>query len=190
MSTALDEKTFDVLAFVANTAYPTETVTVYTDAETAHELAKVVKFRKDEEKARAKAEKDGTEYVPPTDRSEEEAALRGKLDASALQFTLRGLSPKALDELRDELIPDNFDTLPEKERQDLSQKQTVTILTRCITEARSATGDVDRQWTVEKIEALFGYLNAGESLKLVEAMSKVNFNVSVFNDAVDAGFSR
>lgn len=188
MSTALDEKTFDVLAFVANTAYPTETVTVYTDAETAHELAKIVQERKRFEKIAAK--NPDAEVQPSTDVSEHEVALRQKLDASALQFTLRGLSPKALDELRDDLIPDNFDSLPEKEKQELSQKQTVTILTRCITEARSATGDVDRQWTVEKVEALFGYLNAGESLKLVEAMSKVNFNVGVFNDAVDAGFSR
>ncbi len=189
MSTAtLDPRTFDVLAFVSNSAYPTEVVTVYTDAATAHELGKVVKARKEAEKQAAK--NPDADAQPNTDVTDEETALRAKLQETALTFTLQGKSPKALEELLEGIIPDNFESLSDQEKAEVNQKQSATLLANCILKAETADGSTDTTWTVDKVTALFGFLNASESLKLVEAMSKVNFNVGVFNDAVGAGFSR
>lgn len=185
MSTDLDPKTFDVLSFVAQQAYPTEEVVVYTDTETAYKLAKVVKERKAAEKAK---EVDPEAETPPGPTVGYEDELREKLAASALTFKLRGKSPKALKELADRLTPEDYESKTAEEKAKIDEDHQVTLIAECTVAVKNAQGDVDAQWDANKVIALRDYLNAGEFMKLVEAIVQVNFNVKVFDDAVDAGF--
>jgi len=172
IETAQAPGVFDVLAFVEETAYPTETVVVFQDVKSAQEYVKLVneRFEKDKNK------EDTTELDAQI------AELGEKISKSSLIFELRGMPPGVVDNILN--VPEGEDpALREKERDN-------DLIAKSIVQVRNADGAVDpRVWDSNAVSKLRVFLKEGEFGKLIAGVSSVNFNAMVFDQATDAGFS-
>ena len=159
--------TFDVLSFIEATAYPTETVTVYTDAKSATALLALNEKRK-------------TGDAWDTSNDEEMAALTEKVKNSVLVFDLRGMPPGIVRDIYD--VTEELD----KDAQELAEAK---LVASSIVRVSNVHGTVDsRVWDAEAVTKLKRFLKEAEFGKLVNGVINVNFNASVFDQATDAGF--
>lgn len=172
ITTAQAPETFDVLSFISGTAYPTETVTVYTDALSATELVNAYK---------ARIENDTHGDSDTDDKlTAKIAELTEKVKASALTIELRGMPPGMVRDLYD---------LPEDAEEQAVREAENKLIANTIVSVKNAAGSQDsRVWDSEGVEGLRRFLKEGEFAKLSRGVVNVNFNASVFDEATDAGF--
>jgi hypothetical protein len=165
-------ETFDVLAFVEQTAYPTQRVVVFQDAKSADEYVKLVAERIELDKA--------GEDTAELDAKVTE--LGEKISASSIVFDLRGMPPGIVQEILK--VPEGEDeSLHELDRDN-------NLIAKTIIKVSNAKGAVDPSpVSAETVAKLRSFLKEGEFGKLVKAASEVNFNAMVFDQATDAGFS-
>lgn len=162
---------FDVLSFLEGTAYPTESVTVYTDARSATDLLKANQRRLDGDINDSETDEKLTAQI---------AELTEKVKKSALTFELRGLPPGLVQELYN--IGENAD---EATMLDAENK----LIAATIVSVSNIDGVRDaRVWDEQAVKAFRRYLKEGEFGKLVKGVVDVNFNAAVFDEATDAGF--
>lgn len=173
---AQSPETFDVLSFIEGTAYPTETVTIYTDALSADALLKVDRARKEAEKAQLAEEA----TLNTEDFDSQIADLTEKVKASALTFSLRGLPPGLVQEIY------SVDENAEEEVIRSAENKLIASTIVSVTNAKGATDS--RLWDEEAVEKFRRFLKEGEFAKVVRAVVNVNFNAAVFDQATDAGF--
>lgn len=163
---------FDVLNFISGTAYPTETVKVYTDAKSATDLLNANQKRLDMDKSE--------ETQDYTDINNQITELTEKIENSALIFELRGMPPGVTQEIY------NF---PEDADNDTVKNAENKLIAATIVSVKSAQGSRDgRIWDGEAVNELRKFLKEGEFGKLVKGVVNVNFNAAVFDQATDAGF--
>lgn len=164
---------FDVLAFLEDTAYPVEKVTVFRDLTAAKEYKKLVDERNADEKDLL--EKDG-----PTERDEKINKLAEQITTSAMIFELRGMPPGIVNEL----IGGDNETPEDAENKDNA------LVAKSIVSVTNSKGDKDSHvWTTEQVAQLRSRMIEGEFSKLIAGVASVNFNGAVFDQATDAGFS-
>lgn len=167
--------TFDVFSFLEGTAYPTDEVTVFQNAKAATELVAMNKERLDFD---AIPEKDRPETSRDYDAEIER--LTAAVKESAMTFELRGMPPGLVQELYS--FSDDAD---EKAIRDAENN----LIAGTIVAVRNASGARDAHvWSGEEVSRIRHYLKEGEFAKLVEGVTRVNFNAVVFDQAVDAGF--
>lgn len=172
ITTAQAPDTFDVLSFIEATAYPTETVTVYTDAKSATDLLALNEARK---KAEIGEEKfDGSEYDAKIDE------LTEKVKNSILTFELRGMPPG--------LVRDLYDITDESDAEQAETAEAKLVASTIISVKNYAGTPDARVWDAESVKKLKRFLKEAEYNKLVKGVIDVNFNASVFDQATDAGF--
>lgn len=172
ISAAQAPDTFDVLSFIESTAYPTETVTVYTDAKSATDLLAL--------NAKRKAHELGPESYDPTMYDAEIEALTEKVKKSILTFELRGMPPGVVRDLY--TVEDDNDIAAQENAQ-------AKLIASTIVSVKNADGVADsRLWDAEAVKKLQRFLKEAEFGKLVKGVIDVNFNASVFDQATDAGF--
>lgn len=169
---AQSQETFDVLSFIEGTAYPVETVTIYTDALSADQLLKA-----NQERLELDDRPEAIDYTDIDSRIEE---LTEKVKKSALKFSLRGLPPGLVQEIYN-ISEDASDS----EARAAENK----LIASTIVSVENATGAKDsRLWDEDAVEAFRKYLKEGEFAKVVKSVVNVNFNAAVFDQATDAGF--
>lgn len=167
ITTAQAPDTFDVLSFIEATAYPTETVTVYTDAKSATALLALNEKRK-------------TGDAWDTSDDAEIEALSEAVKKSILTFELRGMPPGVVRDIY--AATEDADV----EVQELAEAK---LVASTIIRVRNYNGTEDgRVWGADDVKRLKRYLKEGEYGKLVQGVIDVNFNASVFDQATDAGF--
>jgi hypothetical protein len=158
---------FDVFAFLNETVYPTEDVTIYRDVISARKWTELKKAQ------------DASNDEKGVDNSDELATLTEKIKASGMTFTLRGLPPYEVEALVGDDAP----------KGDYEFFQDHVLIAKSIVGVKDAKGNPDRRtWTHEDISKLRGLITAGEFGKLVAGAANVNFTAAVFNQATDAGF--
>jgi hypothetical protein len=167
---ALAPDTFDVLAFVENTAYPVEHVTLFTDITAAREYTELSAQRQEREDAETDAEADEIE--------DKLAALAAKLKATSLTFELRGFPPGIVDRIMKEHATEENPAGADNE-----------LVAKAIISVTNGSGAKDaRLWDAEMVARLKDNVAEGEFLKLLGAVANVIFNAAVFKQATDAGF--
>lgn len=185
---ALNEESFDVFEFVAGTATPSDTVTLYTNAHAAVRIEKI----KLAEKNRVERAKAGVDQYSIADdieddyqESEEELEeLVESLKSSGLKFELKGLAPKALDALEKSVKAKT------KEDEDFYTNLMPEIVARSIVKVTDAKGRVNStKWAAEKIEQLGKELYPSEYMKLTNEVARLNYVAAVFDTSVTADFS-
>lgn len=164
--------TFDVLSFISGTAYPTQTVTLFTDPKSATELLLV-----NEERKALEVSNPGEETG---DLDAQIASLTSKVQASVIKFDLRGMPPGIVEEI-----------YPADEEEDpkVLKGRENKLIAHTIVKVSNHEGIVDeRVWDEEAVQKLRIFLKEGEFAKLTTGVASVNFNAIVFDQATDAGF--
>lgn len=170
ISEAQAPTTFDVLSFVEGTAYPVETVKIYTDVKAVAELLEANQARLSND-----IHKDDPRDF---DAIIEDATAR--VNASALTFDLRGMPPGIVQELYASTEGETAEQVQEKED---------ALVARTIVDVRNADGIRDpRLWSGEDVAKLRRFVKEGEFGKLIQGVVNVNFNAAIFDQATDAGF--
>lgn len=183
----LEQGTFDLDAFVQGRGFPTDTVTVFTNDDAAHKLAKVNARLTEiaQNPAHTKKPLKDEFALLETQASELKDAIR----ASALTFHLRGISPGHIKKITKDVVKDQAkedNAWDEGEAEDILNFR---WLTPHIIKVVNASGDADeRVFTEERVENLANLLPTSEWKKLTEAVSDLSFKSVVFDAAVDAGF--
>lgn len=181
IDTATSPEVFDVLSFIEGSAYPTETVVVFTNAAAAEKYIKLVNERLENDK---NGDSEGKDDEKAAKLSEEIELVGDQVRKSSLVFELQGMAPGVVQELIK--APEGEVTTPE-----LEMARDNVLIARTIKTVRNADGKVDpRTWHADDVAKLRTFLKEGEFGKLVGAVGSVNFNAAVFDQATDAGFSR
>jgi replicative DNA helicase len=163
---------FDVLSFIEGTAYPTESVKVYTDVRSADELLKANAKRLEMDEA--------TETQDYTEIDAKIADLTEKVRKSVIVFELRGMPPGIVQEIY------NVSETTDDEAQRTAENK---LIASTIVSVSNIDGAKDsRLWDEDAVEKFRRFLKEGEFAKLVKGVVNVNFNAAVFDQAVDAGF--
>lgn len=161
--------TFDVLDFISGTAYPTQTVTLFTDAKAATDLLLANEERKTKELEGPTDDLDGLIET-----------LTAKVQASVITFELRGMPPGIVEEI-----------YPADEESDptVLKGRENKLIAHTIVRVKNHAGVTDaRVWDEDAVQKLRTFLKEGEFAKLTTAVAGVNFNAIVFDQATDAGF--
>lgn len=182
MDTAIAEaqspETFDVLSFLEQTAYPTETVVVHQDVKSADSYIKLHAQLQELEK------EENTDLDAVNSLSDEITALGEKIKKSAIVFTLRGMPPGIVQQI---VSPVGLD--PELDTPQAAIDRDNELIARSIISVSNANGVKDETvWDAKKVAKLRTFLKEGEFGKLVKGVADVNFNAAIFDQATDAGF--
>jgi hypothetical protein len=182
---ALNSEEFDVLAFVRGANLPTDTETIFTDADAAVRMAALLE---EEEHA----ENDPYSITDGNDAIDDELTeLHERLVESALEFTLQGLAPRARVALENHLKA----TLPYKEgdlNPEYYEALTNEVVARSIKSVtNAASGKTSTAaWDATKVADFFVDLYPTEQAKLYnKAMGLTYIQAEVFDRAVNADFS-
>lgn len=161
-NTTPDQKTFSVLDFVSEIAYPTQSVKIYTDVATGKKLADL----------RYKME--NSEEAGEADEAEIES-LTEKVEDTSLTFDLRGFAPGVVDDIINQAT-------------DKGEEPDEELVAKTIVRTSSRHGHDEHLWTAEEVHTLRRAIPEGEWAKLLTGTAGVLFTAAVFDRAVDAGF--
>jgi hypothetical protein len=200
---ALGPDVFDVLDFVAGAATPTDEVTIYTDADAAHKLNKVLtaekaaavaREEKRNKKRRGNKQVDDLSIADDYEESELDEAqvsdLYARLEESALVFTLRGIAPKLLTAIDNEKIAKHNHKANDNEDTAYFEDYNNTVTAKSIVSVRKKGGAVSTTvWTPESVEALKAELHFTQWSALFSGVVDVNYNAALFQNAVTPDFS-
>ena len=162
-------ETFDLIAFVEGSSYPTKTVTVYTNVAAMNAVADI----------RAEiAEADNTIDIPAQQERESRLdAAKADVEASAINFELQGMPYAEAQEIAN-IFTDTGAT--ESELFDL-----IIATLKKVTDANGAVASLPSK---EQLEKLHKKLAPLEFNKLLEGAIEVNFSAAKYESEVDAGF--
>ena len=173
-ATQVEAKTFDVLGTVKGTTYPTKDVPVFTDQESAHQIAVL------------DAEANETLDADRVNELDEQiAVLRDKIKATVLTFHLRGIGRGVRVAVQQKVKQTKFG-------EDENARNLFTdasYLAEHIVRVTNADGAVDEHiWSPEQAQELILSLPDEEAQKLLSAMMELTFQAAYFEGAVGADF--
>lgn len=179
----LKQGTFDLDAFVQGRGFPTDMVTVFTNAPAAHTLAKVE--ARLEEIGQSKNQKAFKEEFAALEKQADD--LKEAIKASALTFHMRGISPGHIKKVARDVAKEQEDAgWDQNEAEDVLNFR---WMAPHIIKVVNAAGDEDqRQFTEERVVGLAEMLPTSEWQKLFEALNDLSFRTASFDVAADAGF--
>lgn len=183
----LEQGTFDLDAFVQGRGFPTDTVTVFTNADAAYALAPVnarlTEIAQDP-KHNTKALKE--EAASLETRAQE---LKDEILASALTFHLRGISPGHIKKIIADVNKRVDDEDDELQSEQAGEQATHEMFAPHIIKVVNAKGEVDqRKFTAERVAHLEGLLPPSEWNKLDDKIKELSFKTATFDQLTDAGF--
>lgn len=189
--TSEPDDTFDLDEFVQGRGYPTDTVTVFTNADAAYEHAQIqerlttLAQERDTHDKRSKDYKERqAEFESLETRAEE---LKEKVKNSAITFHLRGIAPGHINKIIKDV---NAEAADQKWVGNEAESQaTYRIMAAHVVKAVRSDGKVDsRLFTPERAENLDFLLPESEWTKLDHKIRELSFRSTYFDSAVDAGF--
>lgn len=174
---ATNVESFSVLDAIQGTAYPTDDVTVYTDAASAYKIEVI------EDQIAETKDEDAVNALD-ADRLE----LVDKIKASALTFTLHGFAPEIVKAINDSAKA-KYD-VEDTDFGPVAREVNFRYLAESIQSVTNVAGAVDtHHWSLEDVQALEGRIPAEEFAKLMSKMEAVVFAAFLFDSKVDADFS-
>lgn len=185
------DDTFDLDEFVQGRGYPTDTETVFTNADAAYAHAQIqerLTTLAQQRDTHDKRSKDYKERQAEFEALEAQAAeLKQKVKDSAITFHLRGIAPGHIDKIIKDV---NAEAADQKWVGNEAESQaTYRIMAAHIVKAVRADGKVDaRKFTAERAENLDFTLPESEWTKLDHKVRELSFRSTYFDSAVDAGF--
>ncbi len=185
------DETFDLDEFVQGRGYPTDTETVFTNADAAYEHAKVQDRLTALAQDRDALDKRSTVYKEKQAEFEaleiQAAELKQKVLDSALTFHLRGISSGHINKILKDV---NAEAAAEKWVGNEAESQaTYRIMADHIIRVVRADGKVDaRKFTADRAANLDFTLPESEWTKLDLKIRELSFKSTYFDSAVDAGF--
>lgn len=187
---ALNQDTFDVLDFVTGDLTPKDSILIYTDREAGYELNQFVQREKEIAK---RAEIEGLGIADDADWVDEDevAAVRKRVEDSALTFHLKALAPALKKAIRQKLVATTnyVEGASFEENIEFFQQFTYELMARTIVKAVTATGKVDANWgDIEKIKKLEARLDESEFGRLDQKVFSINSDGDVYDAAVSADF--
>lgn len=200
--------TFSLDKFLVDAAYPTETVTVFTDAYSVNEYLKLQVERdrvndkiKDAEESNRIAAREhqrtvggdtGPELVDTSDLvilvNELEAKMAewdDKVAKSGLVFEVRGMPPAIVELISSKYFTDrkkDYANTPEEDARDFE------LVAKSIIKVTGPDGSESTTFYVDDVKLLKGKLVDGQYMKLIAAVAHVNLNGALFDQATDASF--
>lgn len=185
---ATSEDEFDALAFFSNAALPEDTVTIYGDAASAYRLAELDRKRKEQQ---AQDEDEGTsltdeiEYIDPDEIDE----LKTRLNASAINFKLRGLAPAARDAI-EKAARAKHPYVEGAENTEYNEAFNANLIASTIVSVSNAAGKIDKnKWDAARVLNFGKVAQASEFDKLFTGVFRVNYIGDAIDRAVSADFS-
>jgi len=181
----LAQGTFDLDAFVQGRGFPTDTVTVFTNADAAYERAQIQKRLTEIAQDPAHTRKPLKDEFKALETKADE--LMEAIKASALTFHLRGISPGHIKKITGDVVKEQADAnWNEGEAEDILNFR---WLAPHIIKVVNAKGEEDkRSFDEARVESLASVLPTSEWKKLMDAVTALSFNSVLFDQAVDAGF--
>lgn len=189
--TPTPDETFDLDEFVQGRGYPTDTVTVFTNADAAYAHAQIqerLTVLAQERDTHDKRSKDYKERQAEFEILEAQAEeLKQEVKDSAITFHLRGIAPGHIDKIIKDV---NAEAADQKWVGNEAESQaTYRIMADHIIKAVRADGKVDnRKFTPERAANLDFALPESEWTKLDRKIRELSFKSTYFDSAVDAGF--
>jgi hypothetical protein len=178
---ATDKSTFSLVEAIKGRGYPTEEVTVYTNADAAYNLAETNALLE----TLAQGKQQDTEEYDNLDAVAQQ--LKAEVQESALTFSLRGISPGEVQRLSKKVAK-------QARAEDLDEDEEALLRTAAwfaphVVRVSNAQGEVDEHlYTAEEARVLMDLLPQSEWNKLLVAMSKLSLGSMYFDQLVDAGF--
>lgn len=188
VETATSEDSFDAFAFFSNAALPEDTVTVYADAATAYklaELARKAEQQKELDEAEGTSLTDDVEYIDPDDV----AALKEKLNTSAINFNLRAIAPAAREAIEKHARATHPYT-EGGENTEYNEAFNANLIADTIVSVTNAKGVADKnKWDAARVLAWGKIAQPSEFDKLFTGVFRVNYIGDAIDRAVNADFS-
>ncbi len=176
---AQSQKVFNLADAIKGRAYPSTSVKVYLDDQTALELVEVNQLM------------NRTTDADEIDKLAEIAKeLAEKIIASSLTFEMRGISQSTVESVTEKVNAMHKTTSEDAERsQDWLRDYITYLVALNIVSVTTADGAVDKsEFNFEKVEELRRGLAPNEWGKLVSAMQKLTLAGGYFDQLTDAGF--
>lgn len=189
--TSEPDETFDLDEFVQGRGYPTDTVTVFTNADAAYAHAQIQErltaLAQDKEALDKRSAVYKEKQAEFADLEKQAADLKQKIVDSALTFSLRGIAPGHINKIIKDV---NAEAAAEKWVGDEAERQaTYRIMADHIISVTRADGKVDkRKFTPERAANLDFALPESEWDKIDHKIRDLSFRSTYFDTAVDAGF--
>jgi len=179
------KETFNVFDFIAAVTVPEDDITIYTDADAALKIAKILLA----EKEAAKAD-DGLSITDGAEDNEELlTVLHARLVASGLTFHMKGQTPDERQKLTNEIK----ESANWKEGEENAEFNTVfnnTLIARSIVSVTNASGAVNTsKWTPKQVKGFLPSLYESEAAKLYDTTAELSYIGAIFDRAVSADFS-
>lgn len=193
VAAATSEEEFDALEFFSDTKLPHTSVTIHQDLEAAFRLAEIKQTQEERRAARDNADDvpdnlSITDDVPDYD-PDEVAALRKRLERSAVTFTIQAIAPAARKALA-KGIQARTPYVEGGENPEFNEQYNANLIAKSIQRVTNAAGKTDsKSWTAERVIALNDRLEDSEWYKLFEAVFRVNYVGDAIDQAVHADFS-
>lgn len=173
-----ETKTFSVMDMLTGVSYPEDTVTIYTDARSAHEAHRLVL-----------ADADETDPDKSNDRSKRIEELKQKVRDSALTFHLQGFPPRIQQDIITEAeskFKVGTDEGDPTAAQEFAFNKSVALAVQKVV---SADGSEDTgSWSVEDVEKFRGIVPPDQFNKLGEKVNEVIFAGIAFDLSVTPDF--
>ena len=163
-----EAKTFDLFEFIEGRSYPSEDVTVYTDAAGVFDLEKI------EEKIANTTDPDEVDRLDA-----ETLAIKERIRESALTFHLRGVPGPILKDV-DSKVEAKFDNPESNEASAFRMGSTLALQITGVTRADGATDT--RVWDSETSERVIASLPPGEGVKLLRSVIELSLKSRSFED--------
>ena len=177
---AQSQKVFNLADAIKGRAYPTTSVRVFLDDESALKLSEI--------NSKMNRTTDEEELAKLTKQAEE---LSKKIIDSALVFEMRGIGQAAIDAISEKLNakykigPNEIGT----NNSDWLRDYITTLVGMNIVSVTNAEDAIDKEdFGFEKADELRKALTAGEWAKLVAGMQKLTLAGGYFDQLTDAGF--
>jgi hypothetical protein len=183
LENALQRSTFNVLDAVRGRGYPTDTVTVFAAEDAAYEAAKI--------QAELADEKDAKKVKALEKRLGE---LINEVKESALEFHLRGISPRVVEDIRKANVAKygpGPNGEPPLEEGDVDEANGLAWTALSIEKIVDAHGNEHTEkLTPEQLRELFDNLPVIEAARVIDLAQQLIFGAVVFDEVVGPDFSR
>lgn len=181
---ATSKGSFNVFEFVQGAVTPSDTISIYTNADAA---LKLVKAFSAEDARRAKEAEEGASLADEYEVLDEDivTALHEELVASRLKISMKGLAPEVVRTLDKELKSSN----PDATEEDFNNLFNHSLIAKSIVSVENPDGAVNTdKWTAKMVAGFLPSLYVSEANKIYDSAAELSYIGAIFDRAVNADF--
>ena len=161
-------ETFDFMKFAAGTNFPTDTVSIYTDADAAYHLEKI--------ESKIAHTLDADELKSLEAQAE---VLRDKFKASEMKITMRGIPIKR----EKQYIKDADEKFGKEDTEERRDWETRSFIAAHIVSVENAEGQVDKsEWDADKVDTLFNLITLEGITRIKNKAQELTVRSDIFEN--------